>query len=129
VAFTWWDYWKLAEKLKDGLPAQFSQYTDSDIAAMRCAISRAYYAAYWHSRTYLENKFPSFQAKSESHLSIVRKMKESHGELSSIGRQLDTLRVRRTQADYDLNARYNKRDVELGLSVAKQIIDRIDALP
>lgn len=128
MVFDWLHYRDLAKELLDTLPPQPAEYNDIDLAAIRCSISRAYYAAYWHSRRYVENRFYDFRISGESHTCVVRKMQDCPGELSSIGDQLDSLRLKRVKADYKLKGRFNRDDAASGILVADQIISRLDSL-
>jgi hypothetical protein len=128
MSFKWIHYLFLAEKMRDNLAAQTS--AEAIQAAIRCSISRAYYAAHWHTRNYLETRFTNFTpGRHDVHLTVVNKMINDHSELSSIGKQLDGLRRTRVRADYESAFAFNKSDCDSALRCATNIIDRINKLP
>lgn len=129
MAFNWHHYLELAEQWQADLPNQNSQITDIHLATMRSIVSRAYYAAYWAARRYLENKtMTRFRYLEHSHKALVEKMKEMGGEAKTIGAQLKALGARRIEADYEVQPVFSKHDSQARLLVARNIIDRLSQL-
>jgi hypothetical protein len=95
MAFDWRDYLKLAQWLQANTPPGISQE-----AAFRCAISRAYYAAFGHACNYATD-YLGFAPRNDAddhgrlraHLKSRRRQKVSEA--------LDRLRDWRNHCDYD----------------------------
>jgi uncharacterized protein (UPF0332 family) len=130
MVFDWLNYYDLAQELQDGLPTEPAQFNDVDHATVRCIISRAYYAAYWYARRYLETTYRDFSVGTQdAHLRVLNKMQESSNpEVVSIADQLDRLRQRRIKADYKIKQVFSFRDSESTLLTAREIMNRISNL-
>ena len=95
MAFDWKEYLSLAQNLQDQTHSGFSQE-----AAFRCAISRAYYAAFCHARNYARDRHgfkPDY--KPEDHFR-VREYFQKLGHVKIAG-DLELLRQWRNKCDYD----------------------------
>ena len=95
MSFDWIEYLNLARFLQGYGGSSFSQE-----AGLRCSVSRAYYAAYCHSRNYARDQrsfIPTY--KSAGH-KRVREHFQNLG-MTDISSKLDDLRVWRNSCDYD----------------------------
>lgn len=95
MPFNWREYLKLAQFLQGHGGESFSQE-----AAFRCAVSRAYYAAFCHARNFASVKQsfePSYKAADHS---LLKKHFSGTGRID-IARKLDCLRIWRNNCDYD----------------------------
>lgn len=69
--------------------------------ATRTVISRCYYAAFWHSRSYVEDRLgPLESAGSAVHRELSEKLRLINGDAADL---LLLLRLRRNRADYDVS--------------------------
>lgn len=93
MPFDWVEYLDLAQFLSQGKRG-FSQE-----AAFRCAVSRAYYAAFCHARNYARDR-RNFAPKHsvEDHRDLVDQYKR---DISEVANWLDMLRQWRNSCDYD----------------------------
>lgn len=90
MAFDWNEYISLAEQLNAGKPS---------VAQMRSAISRAYYGAFNQCKTHLPH---SSKKGGDIHFLVINHFKNAgSSEEYSIGNNLDVLRGKRNEADYD----------------------------
>jgi hypothetical protein len=95
MAFDWSEYLTLARHLQGQVNGSFGQE-----AALRCAISRAYYAAFCHARNYArdcQGFAPTYKAQDHG---LVREHFKRRGNVI-IATSLDQLRQWRNQCDYD----------------------------
>lgn len=132
MVFKWTDYLELARDLDfdlDNRREERRPFTDVDIASIRCCVSRAYYAAYWKCRRYLENDLGitirNRDAGLGSHEFVVNKLGEEDSELSQ---DLDRLKNSRVLADYKLQHQFNQSDGKTAIMRAASIIKRIENL-
>lgn len=96
-----------------------------DKAAVRCCISRAYYAAYWECRIYLQSD-PMFRVDNHgSHRTIIETIEAENVTLSST---LERLFDSRVQADYKNQAVLTRGDSQTAIRRAKEIIDGVRQL-
>jgi hypothetical protein len=95
MAFDWSEYLTLAQHLQTQGYSGFSQE-----AAFRCAVSRAYYAAFCHARNYARDRqgfAPTYTAQDHE---LVRNHFRRRGNIH-VASSLDQLRQWRNQCDYD----------------------------
>lgn len=95
MAFNWREYLHLARYLQIGGGSHISQE-----AAFRCAVSRAYYAAFGHARNYARDRHgfsPTYQSQDHR---LVREHFRGRGRVD-VARKLDNLRHWRNRCDYD----------------------------
>jgi len=96
MAFQWSDFLVIADSLhKSGKSAQLPPE-----AAYRCAISRAYYAAFCHARDYAALHLGFYPTKKAIDHETLRKHLFRHGK-GTISTKLDQLREWRNDSDYD----------------------------
>ncbi len=92
MLFDWANYLMLAKRLA----------REGDDAALRTAISRAYYAAYNQARRQLAREGVAIPREQDSHKALWDKYRNADDdERRSIGEKGDELRRFRRQADYD----------------------------
>lgn len=106
---------------------------------IRCAIGRAYYAAYHYCLsaadawcTQLRPEEEEGKGKHEKlydRLQGHSKKQELDKELRLIAEDAKKLRTLRVGADYDLSKDYSMRDLTRGLGFLKQVEDRFANLP
>lgn len=107
------DILEIAEALQTVVNAQ------NDSAA-RSAISRAYYAAFLHSRDAARIQIDT----REVHRVTIDHWR-SAGEKKT-AQMLDNLRISRNTADYDLGKHFSRNEASQEIKRAKSIIDRIN---
>ena len=94
MPFEWKEYWELARSLH-----QQGQEANASEAPARCAVSRAYYAAFCHARNYARDQQGFRPAYADSdHKDIRDHFRERHQ--TGIAGRLDTLRQWRNSCDY-----------------------------
>ena len=120
MAFDWWDYFTLAQHLQTYTPLGVTEE-----AARRCAVGRAYFAAFGFAFRYATD-YLGF---------VPRDNADDHGRLKAhfrtsrregVSRRLDRLRGWRNQCDYD------SETGDLVLMLDKALEDALfvfDALP
>ncbi len=125
MPFAWSEYLDLAKELAG--VATRPRKTEAD---PRCAISRAYYAAFCSARNLLRTKDrvaipPGVQV----HDFVIRSF-QSHADLvrRGIGANLDRLRTARNRADYDDHVPQVGLFVPLALGWADQILADLQKL-
>ncbi len=93
MVFNWAQYLVLAEELV---------LRGDDEAALRSAVSRAYYAAFCKARNHLRQRGESVPRTDDFHKAMWDKYRGAAGQrYKSIGTIGDRLRRRRNKADYD----------------------------
>ena len=95
MPFDWKEYLALAGFVSNQHGSGFS-----DEATKRCAISRAYYAAYCHARNHAHAKLGYIMLRSGQDHRGVREHYQSKG-MNVIANKLGTLNQWRNNADYD----------------------------
>lgn len=118
MPFDWKDYLNLARYLQGAASAGFTQE-----AGMRSAVSRAYYAAFCHSRNYAYSN-QGFQPHGDVH---------DHAELRNhfrrcnqqIATMLDQLRRWRNQCDYDNSISNLNSMTASALQIAENVVRRL----
>lgn len=95
MGFDWKEYLYLAKELKQRAGNTFNQE-----AALRSAVSRAYYAAFCYLRNYACDKLGFIKKRSSrDHIDLVKHLREkNHGDIASI---LEELRNWRKDCDYE----------------------------
>ena len=119
MPFDWREYLALAQFVQTQTGVDFGEE-----AAQRCAVSRAYYAAFCMARNHAQVQtgfVPS--RKAEDHRALADHLRK-HGHTSEAVR-LDRLRQWRNQCDYNDNVTNLSQLVDLALKQANDIIDRI----
>jgi len=96
MVFAWSEFLDIARFLHNhgntaGIPQE---------AAYRCAVSRAYYAAFCHSRNYAATRMQYIPERSEKDHKKLRLHLAQRG-LPDVSRNLDRLRQWRNDCDYD----------------------------
>ncbi|MGK7926998.1 MAG: HEPN domain-containing protein [Spirulina sp.] len=97
MSFNWLEYLQLAQQLSGN--AKISASRES---RLRSAISRAYYSVFIQARNYLRDREGLAIPLKNSHRYIIQTFK-THANIDyrEIGNNLERLRIRRNQADYD----------------------------
>jgi len=119
MSFNWSDFLEIAELLHSkGKGKTLEQ------AYFRCALSRAYYAAFIISRKYAESKGESFEREyGRSHKHVIDYYINSKNPgLQDVGENLKTLKRWRINSDYEDNPVFNSMTVESSLKYSKNII-------
>lgn len=105
MSFNWTEYYNYADQILNGTAATVSRE-----AIERCAISRAYYAAFCIARNYVCDKKKELPNKKSKtiHQDVINRFKidpvPTGGDVTrrrSIGKNLRILRTYRNKADYD----------------------------
>ncbi len=99
MSFQWAEYIGVAQDLL----GQTCTAMPSTEAKQRAAASRAYYAAYWSARSWLERNGLWQRGNGEgSHEVVIRLFSQQpRREFKGVGMQLKRLRAMRTWADYE----------------------------
>jgi uncharacterized protein (UPF0332 family) len=120
MPFDWGQYLELARSVRDQLPGE---------AAYRCAVSRAYYAAYWKAKKYLQQGDEHLYTGDRSHEVVwanLDNVQISKGvDLGEVG---DRLKKRRNRADYMDRVVVSYQDACSAITIAEQIIQGVDDL-
>lgn len=98
-------------------------------AERRTAIGRSYYALYNVLRSTLENHAVQFARNRNSHALLKDYLVNcGHQVAQQLGLTLDTLRLLRNQADYEMHTTINRQQSQLAYVQARQAVDRFKAL-
>jgi hypothetical protein len=97
--FDWREYLDLAEDLQRGA-ASGAARVQSVEAAQRCAVSRAYYAAFCHARNYAQANLGFTPTQRGADHWLLQQHLVSHG-LANVARQLRRLHGWCKQCDYE----------------------------
>jgi uncharacterized protein (UPF0332 family) len=98
-------------------------------AEWRSAISRAYYAAFHTAREFLARLRFRVPAGEQAHAYLwLRLSNTGDPTADAIGRLLRDLRGRRNNADYDLGRPRSRANAADGVTDARDLIARMDAL-
>jgi uncharacterized protein (UPF0332 family) len=126
--FDWADYLVLARELvQRGEPSGASEQS-----RLRCAVSRAYYAAFGRARGYLslrlgEAKIPDGP---EVHEFVVTWLQQdSDRRCRKVGEDLDSLRQYRNDADYHAEVAGWGSKAHASLRWASRSVDQLEKLP
>jgi hypothetical protein len=119
MAFDWKEYLALAQHLQGQSTSGFSQE-----AVLRCAVSRAYYAAFCHARNYARDYHGFKLGHGPNDHPHVREHFQRLGNVKIAG-DLEVLRRWRNQCDYDDDIS-NIRLMYLGaITAAQNIIESL----
>ena len=116
MAFDWREYLALAQFIQHQVGNDYSHE-----AARRCAVSRAYYAAFCHARNYAQLHYdfvPSHRAHDHEQL---RRHLQQKGR-TDIARELSQLRQWRNLCDYDDSVANLPRLTSSALELANRVI-------
>jgi hypothetical protein len=133
MSFNWNEYFDLAQELA-GIYATgpFPRSgTASQEAKCRCAISRAYYAAFIRARNHLifVDGDPNVPADATAHAYIRQKFRHSRDRRRKrIAALLDILRAARNRADYDNAVPGLVANTSTHLTFAHQVLNLLDNL-
>jgi len=95
MAFDWREYLEVARFLQIQPGQKFTQE-----AALRCAVSRSYYAAFCHARNYASTRHQfAPKHRTEDHENLRKHFQHRGGV--EVARKLDQLRGWRNTCDYD----------------------------
>ena len=124
MSFDWHDYFLFAQKLtaNPNLPGP-------EEAALRSAISRAYYSAYIQSRRWAEAR--GLIISGSTHKAVIDYFKQSRDKSQkNIGYELDRLRLYRTEADYDnaLKSGSPSSVASMAITLANRVISNLLSL-
>jgi hypothetical protein len=102
---------------------------DSD-AALRSAVSRAYYSAYNDARRYVRNKEPMFTFKDDQHWLVWDWFATAPGQAPQVATLGTALRKVRNKADYDVYKpmQHLKYEANTAVQKAAKILSLLDAL-
>ena len=96
MSFDWSEYLRLAREITDSVSDKWDRE-----AALRCAISRAYYAAFCAARNHLEREGQRLSRSGLDHRDVPRRLRErSDAASKQIASHLERLRIDRNRADY-----------------------------
>lgn len=124
MSFNWSEYLQLARQL-----AGKATISANREARLRSAISRAYYAVFIQARNHLRDREGLIIPAKNTHRYVINVFK-SHSsiERQEIGKNLERLRVRRNQADYnDCFANLPKMTTRL-LKLAAKTMTKLQSL-
>lgn len=124
MTFDWFGYWQVAYGLIDGI--------DNREARVRSAISRAYYFAFHRALAYLEER-ESFDRETQSeslHRAVVDcYIGHERHEYQKIGLNLNRLRTRRGEADYDAQLEIDSvKEAQTLMDIATDVADKVGRL-
>lgn len=95
----------------------------------RCAISRAYYAAFHLAKDFLRALGFDAPRTETAHAFLWRRLQGcGHAELRLIGSDLNQLRGQRNRADYDLADQVTRRTAMSAFEIATNIFGVIESL-
>ena len=126
--FDWAGYLTLARELVE--PGE-AQNTASE-TKLRCAVSRAYYAAFGRATAYVSQLVGPDEVPDDwtVHQFVVDWFRGyPDRRLKKIGRRLDDLRLYRNDADYHANVSGWRNKAEASIAWASSSIDELQQLP
>lgn len=95
----------------------------------RSAISRAYYAAFHHFREFFLSHGLNLGRSGQSHFNLYAGLLHCGiGAVAPFGSEIDTLRERRVDADYDLQVRVAQAEAADAVMRARTVITNFQAL-
>lgn len=113
------DVLRLAEKMS----------TAGNEAEWRCAISRAYYAAFHHARDLLQALGFEVPRGEQAHAFLWKRLQScGNPSLGLAGSNLNQLRGQRNRADYDLAGDVSQRTAMTAVERANAIFQVLDSL-
>ena len=121
MTFNWADYYRLSNSLVENQPVTH------DEAALRCAVSRSYYAAFCSARDWAVGHVRLVVSGRGTDHEIVRKHFLNSGNIDrrQIGLWLSRLRDDRNTADYDTSAQVQESMAKKSVQQAKNLLDRL----
>lgn len=116
MPFEWQDYLSLAQELSQ-------RQSDDPLyeAALRSAISRAYYAAFCSARDFLRNTDTTIPLTDESHKDVWETYRQKGKNFNAIFVNGSRLKNRRRAADYDYKLRDLEKEIALAFADAKNV--------
>jgi uncharacterized protein (UPF0332 family) len=113
MSFDWHDYWRFANECHTNASAMVSED-----AALRAAISRAYYSVFCRARNLVAKRGQIFTSGLGVHWDVIMYFKNSSDvDEQKVGNNLDRLRRKRNQADYsDVFPGNLKKDAQFAIS-------------
>jgi len=124
MAFDWKEYLKLAQSLQGHSGSSFSQE-----AAFRCAVSRAYYAAFCYARKYAQDNESYVRPTKNEHKALREHFEKSLPSGSSqvdgrdkIATNLQKLKLLRNKCDYEDIVANIEDKLLTSLDLAEEII-------
>ena len=127
MAFTWKDFLTFAENIKAA-----PNVPGPEEAALRSAVSRAYYAAFRAALEFGKQNGFTATRSGEDHNKIrehFRKSKTNHDKNLDISTQLNRLHDLRRQADYENTLKQKPENmVYYAINMAKKVFERIEEL-
>jgi len=118
MTFDWRQYLDVARFLRDRTDRD--SYPDRE-AAYRCAVSRAYYAAFCHARNYARDRlgfFPTYGP--DDHVKV--RLYFAKRNVRGIASRLDQLRQARNRCNYDDAVPSISGELSRALSLAEYVI-------
>ena len=131
MTFEWRHLLDLAEELskadvREELPEQDGGFRQ---AALRSAVSRAYYAAYHTVREYLRNAGRGEPPRGDSHTWVWRQLDRRQRLEGRIQREGFNLLKARKSADYELDPGVNwPEQTEFGVATSRRILELVAQL-
>ncbi len=119
MMFEWEQYLRLARELAK---------RTNDEAALRSAISRAYYAVYGTARNHLEGERARSNRGLHKALWDQYRKSEASPEYREIGLLGDKLRKKRNMADYENTVEKLPKKVDHSLETAQQVLELLSSL-
>ena len=116
MAFAWAEYLSVAQFIHSQAPAGASQE-----ALLRCAISRAYYAAFCHARNYARDRHGFVPRYNGDDHSLVRRHFSTRRE-RGVANKLDNLRDWRNICDYEDHVADLLKWLPIALAEAQAVI-------
>jgi uncharacterized protein (UPF0332 family) len=125
MSFDWTQYFQLACELAN----QAEPGSASGEAKLRCAVSRAYYAAFCTARNHLrDNEKKPISTGPEAHDFVRAQFGGGTEPRKKVGVNLARLHLDRKKADYDDVFPKLRETTELDLKIAERIIASVHAL-
>ena len=120
MAFDWREYLEIAKYLAGLQSLDFSQE-----ASYRCAVSRAYYAAFCWCRNYAQNNL-GFKptGRPEDHKHLREHLKKIDGKWARIASKLNTLREWRNQCDYENDVEGLSHMLKVSIKFSSEVIEK-----
>jgi hypothetical protein len=119
MPFDWKEYLALAQHLQQQSTSEFSQE-----AALRCAVSRAYYAAFCHARNYARDHQKYVLTNKPDEHARLRQHYQKRGDVA-LASALELLRQWRNQCDYNDNVSNLSLMIVGAVSGAQKIFDTL----
>lgn len=121
MSFDWSEYLALAQFLQN---ARNLSPTFSQEASYRCAVSRAYYAAFCHARNYAANKQAFLVGRGVEAHRLLRQHFRKSG-MTRIAQQLEEMRQWRNQCDYQDTVGNIPKLLTSAIAHAQQVVNQL----